>query len=498
MKKQTFWILFALILALAGLLRLYKLDRLPPGLYWEEVALGYDAYSILQTGRDHHGHPWPIVAFESFGDWKPALYFYVLVPFVWLLGLTEWAVRLPAALSGIAIVVGVGVLSRLMVKPKKKQDQLQLVTMVVTAISPWAILFSRAAWEVNLATALILWGTILFWRGLKSHKSALGLWLASAILLGLSMYVYHAARIVAPLLGLGLAGLALAKKKAEWLQLLLVAVAAFILVTPILTSLGQSATQQRFAETTIFLDLSVIEDSNRRKERVNNVWWSRLVYHRYLLFGQEILINFFDHFQADFLFISGDNNPRHSIQYQGQLYYIEAIFLLLGSYALIKSKHPEKWFLAWWLVVGILPSALTKTTPHALRILPTLPIWMLVIGLGIDQVLQLVKKYQRWLIIMILLVYSLELIMFWRFYTQVYPYQYAAEWQVGYKQQIIEIEQQVLVNPGQTITVSRDQGRPAMYYWFYTQTDPRQVQAVNAEVKKDQGEFLEFKNLRFE
>ena len=36
-----------------------------------------------------------------------------------------------------------------------------------------------------------------------------------------------------------------------------------------------------------------------------------------------------------------------------------------------------------------------------------------------------------------------------------------------------------------------------MYYWFYTQTDPREVQAANDTVEKDQGEFLEFNNLKF-
>ncbi len=52
-------------------------------------------------------------------------------------------------------------------------------------------------------------------------------------------------------------------------------------------------------------------------------------------------------------------------------------------------------------------------------------------------------------------------------------------------------------NPDKIIEVSREKGRPAMYYWFYTQTDPREVQIENSTVKKDQGEFLEFKSLRF-
>jgi len=36
-----------------------------------------------------------------------------------------------------------------------------------------------------------------------------------------------------------------------------------------------------------------------------------------------------------------------------------------------------------------------------------------------------------------------------------------------------------------------------MYYWFYTKSDPRQVQDWNNLAKKDQGEYLEYKNISF-
>jgi 4-amino-4-deoxy-L-arabinose transferase-like glycosyltransferase len=510
MKQRFFKVIFTLILVLAVGLRLYGVTNFPPSLYWEEVALGYDAYSILETGKDHHGNSFPIVAFESFGDWKPSLYFYTIVPFIKFLGLTELAVRLPAALSGIAIVIGVGVLARQFVKEKNKvngkaredtlgyKDVSQLIAMGVAAISPWAIQFSRAGWEVNLATALILWGVVLFMKGLESHKNKLYLLISSVVLLSLSMYAYHSTRMVAPLLGLGLAILWFKKKQKKWTQLIIPAVIALILISPIIFSLGNPQLNQRFAETSIFSDLTVIEESNLRKERAGNTLLSRVIYHRYLLFGKEILENFFDHFQAGFLFVSGDKNPRHSIQYMGTFYHIEAVFLLLGFYALSSRKTKYGWLLLWWLVIGIIPAALTKTTPHALRILPTLPVWMILISLGIQESLGLFKKYKKVLTVLVLLVYLVSLGMFWRFYSKIYPQLYAAQWQFGYKKEIMEIEALRLQQPDETVYVSKERGRPAMYYWFYTQTDPREVQAENATAKKDQGEFLEFKNLIFE
>ena len=85
------------VLILAAVLRFYHLDSNPPSPYWEEAALGYDAYSILKTGKDFHGHSWPLIAFESFGDYKPSLYFYATVPSVAIFGLNTFAVRFPSA-----------------------------------------------------------------------------------------------------------------------------------------------------------------------------------------------------------------------------------------------------------------------------------------------------------------------------------------------------------------------------------------------------------------
>src|SRR5215207_2988516 len=123
MKIRSSWFNFSIIaiLLVAFFLRLYQVTQLSP--YWEEVALGYDAYSILKTGKDHHGNSWPLVAFESFGDWKPSLYFYAIVPFIQLFGLNTFSVRLPSILSGVAIVGGVGTLAYLVSHHLKREHR---------------------------------------------------------------------------------------------------------------------------------------------------------------------------------------------------------------------------------------------------------------------------------------------------------------------------------------------------------------------------------------
>src|SRR3989344_2913637 len=82
------WLLMGIILT-AAILRLWNLNNNPPSLTPDEAALGYNAYSILKTGRDEYGQFMPII-FKSFGDYIPGLHVHLTVPFVAVFGLNEW------------------------------------------------------------------------------------------------------------------------------------------------------------------------------------------------------------------------------------------------------------------------------------------------------------------------------------------------------------------------------------------------------------------------
>src|SRR3972149_9124231 len=122
-----------LIIILAFVLRFYKLNSYP-ALNADEAAIGYNAYSLIQTGRDEHGNPWPI-HFQSFNDYKPGLYFYLVLPFVKFMGLNEWSVRLPNALLGIASVYLLYLLMRLYTK-NATDDKYYLLDLIPPALLP--------------------------------------------------------------------------------------------------------------------------------------------------------------------------------------------------------------------------------------------------------------------------------------------------------------------------------------------------------------------------
>lgn len=521
MKKTSALIIFFLILFFS-FIRLYKLDTLPPSMYWEEAALGYDAYSIFKTGKDHHGNVMPLIAFESFGDWKPSLYFYSIVPFIALFGLNEWAVRLPAAISGILTMIACAGINRVLYKKffgnKKLSDAVSsevvfIISLIVAGFSPWLLMFSRGGWEVMLATALISWGVLLTLMSI--HKKNALYFVLSALLLVLSMYTYHAARLIAPFLGLGLLLLKMSEEKKdtpvfEYLKENVKAYAVTlsiccILLLPLFLSLTSSSVQQRFTETSIFTDLSIIQESNALKELAGNTVISRLMYHRYVLFSREVLINFFSHFSLAYLFIEGDSNVRHSTQFFGTMYIFEAIALLLGVVTIIKTKSRYTLFVLFWLCISMLPAAMTKATPHALRTLPALPVFIMIISFGWLQLLLNIQKLSKKIsfltmrnaTLLLFGVYVIQFGVLWKFYSSVYAKIYAKEWQYGYKQMYTELKSITAIYPDTDIFITREIQRPAMYYWFFNQTDPVQVQSENDSALKDQGEYLSYKNISF-
>src|SRR5258708_23543226 len=91
------------ILVIAFFLRIFQIDKVPVSLFGDELDLGYQAYSILHTGRDYMGNFMP-VHFHSLAEWRTPLYLYSAVPTVAIFGITPLGVRLPAAIFGTLIV----------------------------------------------------------------------------------------------------------------------------------------------------------------------------------------------------------------------------------------------------------------------------------------------------------------------------------------------------------------------------------------------------------
>lgn len=191
MKKYTPYLILTVIVILAFVVRFYKLGVVPSGLYIDEAAQGYSAYSILKTGRDEFGKTFPIV-FRSMTDFRTPIYTYIVAAVFPVFGVNAFSVRLPSFVFGVLSVISMYFLT-LEVSSNKK---LSLITSFLMAISPWHILFSRTAYESNVSLFFLITGALFLIKSLKKPHFLI----ASSILLAISIVAYQAERIVVPII----------------------------------------------------------------------------------------------------------------------------------------------------------------------------------------------------------------------------------------------------------------------------------------------------------
>ncbi len=509
-----------LIVAFAAFLRFYQLGLNPPSLTWDEAAWGYNAYSLGIDGRDEFGRFLPLDYLESFGDFKPVVYAYLTILPVKIFGLNEFAVRFPSALLGtLTVLVTYLLVKRIFLSGtqnsilhwriknqnhslnlKTNFDKVELIALLssfLLAISPWHIMLSRAAFEANVATFFIVTGVWLFLNSIQGNK-----WLIvfSVGFFVASIYTFNAARIVSPIL---LILLSLVFWRTLWkikYQTLVAIVIGIVLVIPIVRFLVTPQASLRFKEVNIFSDIGIIERTNQEIENDNNTLWSKVLHNRRFVYAAEYLRHYLDHFNPNFLFIKGDGNPKFSTQDVGQMYLWELPFFIAGILFLFKRREGNWWIVPVWLLIGIIPAATARETPHALRIEAALPTFQIITAIGVIAFINMISnippslklwrasKYFKFFIVVF--IFSL---LFFNFsyhihgYYVHYPREYSGEWQYGYKESVEYVRS--VENSYNQIFITSDLGRPYIYYLFYTKTDPR-IFREDSVIKRDPFGFV--------
>ena len=218
------WLPLALIL-IGVLARGWALGAVPGGLNQDEAFAGYEAWSLLTSGVDSWGYPYPCYL-VAWGSGMNALESYLAMPFLALMGGTATALRMPQFLCAcLSLPVCYDLLRRL------ASRRLALVGLGLLAISPWHIMLSRWGLESNLAPAFLLFGFYFLVRGLERQRFLL----LSAAAYGISLYAYAINWVVVPLtLCVCGAYLLLSGRRFSWRCLLGAAGILFLLALPLM------------------------------------------------------------------------------------------------------------------------------------------------------------------------------------------------------------------------------------------------------------------------
>jgi len=507
MNRNRFVLL--IILLLAFFLRFYRLGDFP-ALNADEAAIGYNAYSLIQTGADEHGNPWPI-HFQSFNDYKPGLYFYIVLPFIKFFGLNAWTVRTPGAFLGVLTVlitylivrelkIDIGQLRKKKISP----EVFPLIASFFLAISPWHIHFSRGGWEVNVATFFIATGVWLFLKAVGNPKY----YVLSSLSFIASLYAYHAARIVVPLLFLGLLIIYWKEVRGNIRNVIVAGLVGFVLLFPLGLDLTKGAVLSRVAGVGLFADPGPIARVNEQRGEHEDLRSlpAVLLHNKAINYGLAFLENWGEHFWGEFLFLSGDEIQRNRVPETGQMYIQDFILLIVGMVAMVKwLKRKEIWLILWWLVVAPSAAALTFQSPHALRAHNLVIPLVIISAYGLIYLsFWLHKVFRKKAVLNLIFVLFITVIswnftrylhMYWVHMTKEYPFssQYGVKELVAYVQQNSDKYEKVI------ITERYDQ--PYILFLFYLNYPPERFQEEHVLTQPDKFGFStvrSFDKYRFE
>lgn len=472
------WLFF--IVVLAGILRFYQIDKIPVSLYWDETASAYNAYSILQTGRDEYGNFMPLL-FRSFEDYKTPGSIYLTAISIKLFGLNEFSTRFPSAFFGVLTVFITYFLVYELFSKKtfnstfnNQASRIALLSSFLLAISPWHIQFSRTGFEANVGLFFVILSIWFFLKGLsKSYWYVL-----SMFIFGISLYFYRSIQLFVPLLLIGnfiIFREELFKKMNR--RLLFLGIMIFFLIAfPILKESFSQNGLRRVQQVNVFTHSN--EEIASYAQSVNESGYgvlNRIFYNRYYVFIRKIIDNYLLHFSMRFLFISGDGNGRHGVIGMGLLYLWELPFFMIGIITLLRVTGKLKLIIFLWALLAPIPSALSVPSPHVLRDLNFLPLPQIFTAIGLSTATIFRFNKRRVLFIVFLICIIIFFISRYLFlYYLVTAKIKSSDWADGYKQ----LTQYVFANEKKydKVIISGHYWEPYIYFLFYKKYDPYMYQ----------------------
>lgn len=435
MKKLVLIILTAILVLSAGL-RFYKLDQVPPSLNWDEVAAGYNAYTIANWGADEYGNKFPIV-FKNFGDDKHPVHIYITALVVKIFGLSDFSTRASSAAVGVLAVFAIYILGRELFK----NEAVGLFSALFLAVSPYAIQFSRGLWETNFALFFFIAGCATFYIGIKKQNWLIPL---SFVFWGLSVFSYQSAEVVVPpivflICLIYIKDLIKNKKILIWSALVILLFAGLIIKDPRIMGFAR-INQTKFSDTVI------------------NQYGGEL---------GTVIHNYKGYFTYSYLFLSGDQSPRGSVKIIGEFYKIDLALSLIGFVAIVLRK---KWrallVISGCLFLAPVPGAVSMIEPNATRGIFMIAPIILLSAYGASVLFVVFKN--NWIrsiiLIVILGLLGWEVVHYLNYYFNEYPKKDAIEWQYGMKESALY----ALAHPEYgRVYVDKIRQQPYIFFLFY-------------------------------
>jgi 4-amino-4-deoxy-L-arabinose transferase-like glycosyltransferase len=447
--RPLVWSLLGAVLLVAVTLRVYRLSELPAGFYCDEAGLGYNACSILRSGRDETGTFLPLYVWSFNVSYKNPVFLYSSMIPIALLGPTDLAVRLTSALYGAGTVALAFFVGRALMGPWAG-----LLAALFLAVCPWHLHFSRIAFELVTFPFFFLLGLLELLRYARGKRTLT----QAMVALGLSLYTYAPAKLFVPLFGLGFAALYAPLLLRRWKESLL---ALVVLATTISPAIIFDVTHQRRAGS-YFRHTTILEQN-----LAPGVLAGRFVR------------NYAAFLSPRFLFERGDHVTRHAVRDHGELYWFFAPFLLAGVAVCAGRRDRALLLPLWWLALYPIAPALMNEIPSASRGFIGAAGFCLLAAIGAAGVLRLATRVSRrrpvanglqLVAVAAGLVFLVPQVRhYWKLYSEKYPL-YSAEFFSGFQfgnRQAVEYFVDRRDDYDRMILTPRKSNQPQIFLQFY-------------------------------
>lgn len=474
-SKRLTGTIVILLTVLGFVIRVWKTDTVPAGFHRDEAALGYNAYSILKTGRDMSGNPFPL-HLSSF-LYSPALYSYLAIPSIAVFSLTPFAVRLPSIVFGTLTIPLLFFLCRKLVQKEKYRDSTALLAAGWLSVNPWHIVLSRTATEHVPAVCFFLVSLLLFFSYVQQKKNHL--WFLAAAYAGflIMMGLYQAPRaflpIMVPLL-LFLYWNDVDKKGrmgSVLLSILCVLLPLFaILRSPELSTRMNMLSVFSSKETTLVIEEQIKEDGNMP------LFVSRMFHNKLIGYTREIGRNYMQHFSYDFFFTDSVLPKRYSVIGTGILYGLDMLFLAIGLYVCLRKRtRMDIVLLGWILIAPIGSSVAFDDIPNMQRTLIMTPALAILWARGLvfvstSRIMRYHSFLRRSIAVSLFGLFIFSVIRFSHQYFVHGNIHHPRYRQEGYQELVRAVQK--LLPEFRHVFVSDSESAPTIFFLFFSSYDP--------------------------
>jgi 4-amino-4-deoxy-L-arabinose transferase-like glycosyltransferase len=324
----------------------------PPGFFIDEASIAYNAHTIALQGIDEHGQRFPLY-FRAFGEYKSPVYIYALAAVFRFTGPSVLAARILSAFFGLTTALLLGLLAFRI----SRRRIIGFAIFIGAGLTPWLFEVSRLVFEVTLLPAVLALFLLCLQRASKRDKWSWRIAAVLAVLLGLMVYSYSAARLLAPLFAVGLVFFV---TRQRWRGVVLTWFIFALTLAPLafFNVRHPGALGERFKYVTY------VKPADSR---------SAIVFH--------FLKNYARDFSPRSWLIKGDPEPRHHLPGMGSLLAGIAILGAFGVVVVLLRYRREAWwrFVVYGLLVSPIPASLTLDHFHTLRLI-ALPVFLLVLA----------------------------------------------------------------------------------------------------------------------